>query len=165
MRPEEFKSRILPLQTGLYRFAKSLLNHREEAEDCVQEVMMKLWTKRETLAQVLNLKAYCFQITRNRCLDILKSKNMDLKEIETGIPSDADIQKQAEMTDKISIVQMLMSRLPEPQRTVIHLRSIEGFEMKEIAELTDMTVEHTRVALSRARQAVRQAYQKFYGDE
>lgn len=165
MHPEEFKSRILPLQAGLYRFAKSLLNHREEAEDCVQEVMMKLWAKRETLTQVMNLKAYCFQITRNRCLDLLKSKHMDLKEIETGLPSDADIQKQTEMTDKISIVQMLVSRLPEPQRTVIHLRSIEGFEMKEIAELTDMTVEHTRVTLSRARQAVRQAYQKVYGNE
>lgn len=46
------------MQAGLYRFAKSLLNHREEAEDCVQEVMVKLWTKRKTLAGVVNLKAF-----------------------------------------------------------------------------------------------------------
>lgn len=165
MRPEEFQNRVLPLHAGLYRFARSLLNHREEAEDCVQEVMTKLWSKKNTLSHVRDLKAYCFQIMRNHCLDILRKNKMDLKDIDTGIPSDSDVHTEAEMTDKLAIVQRLISRLPEPQRTVIHLRSIEAWEMNEIAEVTGTTVEHARVILSRARLALRQAYQTIYAND
>lgn len=90
---------------------------------------------------------------------------MDLKDIDTGIPSDSDVHTEAEMTDKLAIVQRLISRLPEPQRTVIHLRSIEAWEMNEIAEVTGTTVEHARVILSRARLALRQAYQTIYAND
>ena len=157
---------VLPLQGNLYRFAKSMLNNREEAEDCVQEILIKLWTKRESLTVINNLSAFSLQMTRNLCLDKLKSRRHFVNEIEDEvILSDVDLHRNIELKDMLQKMNKIILQLPEQQRTVLHLRNIEGLEMEEIAEITGMNIPHLRVILSRARIAVREMYEKSYGHE
>jgi len=165
MHPEEFKILVLSLHRSLYRFSRSFLTDPQEAEDCVQEVFLKLWLKRSVLAEVRNLRAFAMQMTRNLCLDKLKSKKHMTLEIEHERVASADLgpHRQLEAADAVACMEKVIALLPEQQRTLIHLRNVEGLEMKEIAEVTDMTVEHVRVTLSRARTAIRQLYQQHYG--
>ncbi|HEY5746209.1 MAG TPA: RNA polymerase sigma factor [Chryseolinea sp.] len=164
MHSEEFKNNVLPLKGALYRFAKSLLANPQEAEDCVQEIFLKLWTKRASLGSIANLKAYTLQMTRNLCLDKLKSIKHTMLDVEqVTIESDVNPHRQLEAREAVALLEHLVKKLPEQQRTILHLRSVEGLEISEIAEITGMRIEHVRVTLSRARIALRQAYEKNTG--
>lgn len=164
MHPEEFKILALSLHQSLYRFARSFLLDSQDAEDCVQEIFLKLWLKRSSLAEINNPKAFAMQMTRNLCLDKLKSKKHIMLDIEhEHIASDLSPHRQLEAADLVACMEKVITLLPEQQRTLIHLRNIEGLEMKEIAAVTDMTIEHVRVTLSRARTAIRHLYQQHYG--
>lgn len=164
MHPEEFKTLVLSLHRSLYRFARSFLIDSQEAEDCVQEVFLKLWLKQSSLEKINNLKAFAMQMTRNLCLDKLKARKHMMLNIEhERIASDLSPHRQLEAADAVACMEKVIALLPEQQRTLIHLRNIEGLEMNEIAAVTDMTIEHVRVTLSRARTAIRQLYQQHYG--
>jgi RNA polymerase sigma factor (sigma-70 family) len=160
---EEFKTRVLPLQPSLYRFAKTLLRDTQEAEDCVQEMLLRLWSRRESLSAVDNITAFAMKMTRNFCLDKLKARKHLVDISKEIIPSTLDLHRQVEMNDAVARIETIMSFLPEQQRSLIHLRNIEGLEMNEIADITGLSVEHARVTLSRARIAIRQLYEKQYG--
>jgi len=162
MHSEEFKTTILPLKGALYRFAKSFLTNSEEAEDCVQEIFIKLWLKKESLADVRSIKAYTLQMTRNLCLDKLKSRKNMIGIEATSITSEGDTHEDLENRDTLARIQKIVNTLPEQQRTLVHLRNIEGLEMKEIAEITGLSIEHVRVTLSRARMTIRELYQQHY---
>ena len=58
MTPEEFRKVILPEGRRLYALAFRYLNNREEAEDAVQEVMMKLWEERKKAGRYANPAAW-----------------------------------------------------------------------------------------------------------
>jgi len=161
---EDFKTLILPLYQPLYRFARSFLNDAQESEDCVQDIFLKLWLKRGSLGDVRSIKAFAMQMTRNLCLDRLKGRkgpmlDVAAQEIESGV----DPHRQLETTDLLIYMEKIIARLPEQQRTLIHLRNVEGLEMAEIAVVTNMNVEHVRVTLSRARMTIRQLYEKLHG--
>lgn len=160
---EEFKTRVLPLQPSLYRFAKSLLRETQEAEDCVQEILLRLWSRRESLSAVDNITAFAMKMTRNFCLDKLKTRKHMVDISKEVIHATVDLQRQVEVSDAVARVEAIMLLLPEQQRSLVHLRNIEGLEMTEIAEITGLSVEHARVTLSRARIAIRQLYEKQYG--
>ena len=161
---EDFKTLILPLYQPLYRFARCFLNDAQESEDCVQDIFLKLWLKRGSLGDVRSIKAFAMQMTRNLCLDRLKGRkgpmlDVAAQEIESGV----DPHRQLETTDLLIYMEKIIARLPEQQRTLIHLRNVEGLEMAEIAVVTNMNVEHVRVTLSRARMTIRQLYEKLHG--
>jgi RNA polymerase sigma factor (sigma-70 family) len=160
---EEFENRVMPLQPSLYRFAKSLLRDTQEAEDCVQEMLLRLWARRESLPTVDNIRAFAMTMTRNFCLDKLKARKHVVDISHEVIPSVIDLHRQVEVRDAVARIEAIMLLLPEQQRSLIHLRNIEGLEMTEIADITGISVEHARVTLSRARIAIRQLYEKRYG--
>lgn len=162
MYADEFKSRVLPLQPGLYRMASSLLRSREEAEDAVQETLLKLWRHRQTLSGIVSLRAFALRTMRNHCLDKLKAKTHGsyAGEAESMLVADPVAHRQTEVNDSVRAIQSLVDRLPEQQRTVFQLRAVEDLDMEEIADVTGLTVEHLRVVLSRARKALREMYEK-----
>lgn len=162
MRQERFNSLVLPIKDKMYRFARSLLKNGEDAQDVVQDAMLKLWNNRVRLDSVQNPDAWAMTITRNLCLDLLKSArnrlvSFEYKETPSYLP-EPDRLLESEQT--MQQVKQLMESLSEQQRAVIHLRDVEGYEMNEIAELLDMEINAVRVNLSRARKKVREQIQK-----
>ena len=62
---EEFKSEVMPVKNKLYRFALRLLGDSEDARDTVQEILLRLWKKRDKLSEYRSIEAYAMTMTRN----------------------------------------------------------------------------------------------------
>jgi RNA polymerase sigma-70 factor (ECF subfamily) len=164
MTVETFKIEVLPLKNKLYRFAKRLMINYAEAEDVVQEVFLRLWSKREQLNEVRSIEALAVTITKNLCLDKLKSKSSKNYELKNYHEQATTITPYTAMetSDSYKKVNELINQLPDQQKMIIHLRDIEGYEYEEIAEMTGMNPNAIRVNLSRARKKIRDLMEKTY---
>lgn len=158
MQHSEFTNIVLPIKDKLFRFAKRLLVSREEAEDATQEVILKLWTNKEKIEKYKNIEAFAMTMTKNYCLDRLKSKHAgNLKLVHTNYKDKSvSLEKQLEDKDSISHMSEIISGLPEQQRMVLQLRDVEQYDFEEIGKMLDMNQTTIRVTLSRARKAVRE---------
>ncbi len=158
MELEDFKIKVIPLKGKLFRFAKRLMNSREEAEDIVQEVFIRLWNRREKLDEYRSIEALAMVTTRNLCLDKIKQRKITTENID-DLRGDIDSgyrDEKPDLTDVVHKIHVIIQSLPELQRSVIHLRDIEGYDFEEIAGLLDMNENAVRVNLSRARKKIRE---------
>lgn len=152
----QFNQQILSLSDKLFRFAKSMLQNGDAAQDAVQDLNLKLWEKRKMLDQVENLPAFAMRSMRNLCLDVLR-RNKD----EVELPADVEYNEpnphlQMERRDMVKQVKDMIDGLPDLQRTIIRMRDVEGMEISEIAYVTSLTENAVTVNLSRARQRIRE---------
>jgi RNA polymerase sigma-70 factor (ECF subfamily) len=160
---QEFKTKVLPAKQKLYRLALFLLHDKEEAEDTLQDVFLKLWTQKDKLHAYNSIEALAMSIAKNLCLDKLKSRKRKQMVDVAGMDlssADATPYQHSELTDSMSKVQLLLTTLPEQQKLVLHLRDVEGYSFEEIEQITNLTVNNLRVILSRARKSVRDGYLK-----
>jgi RNA polymerase sigma-70 factor (ECF subfamily) len=158
MTQSEFLETVMPFKDKLYRLAKRLLISSEEAEDATQEILMKLWSGKKKMGSYKNVEAFAMTMTKNFCLDRLKSKQAgNLKLVHSNYTDgNASLQKEVEVRDSLGWVEKIMDQLPEQQRMILQLRDVEAYEYEEIEKLMDMKPTAVRVALSRARKAVRE---------
>lgn len=166
MKSSEFKILLLPFSSRLYRLAYGLLGNREEAEDAVQEVYLKLWKMRDDLGKYKSLEALSVRITRNLCLDQLRRRKTtreahEQEEMETRIETEDPSDKLLNQ-ERSEIINRLINELPEPQRSLVYFRHIEGKEYHEIESLMDMNQNAIRVSISRARKQLKEMLQKKY---
>ena len=138
--------------------AKRLLVSKEEAEDATQEILLKLWSKNSKMEEYKNVEAFAMTMTKNFCLDRLKSKQAgNLKLVHSNYTDEnVSLQNAVETNDSLDWVQKIMEELPEQQKLVLQLRDVEAYEFEEICALLDMKPTAVRVALSRARKTVRE---------
>jgi RNA polymerase sigma factor (sigma-70 family) len=158
MNQNEFVKLIAPFKDKVFRLAKRLLISTEEAEDASQEVLVKLWSKNQSLDNYNNIEAFAMTMTKNYCLDQLKSKragNMQIVSADFASGS-ASSEKILEDNDSLDWVEKIINQLPEQQRLIIQLRDVEQYEFSAIAKILDMNETAIRVALSRARKTVRE---------
>jgi RNA polymerase sigma-70 factor (ECF subfamily) len=156
---EEFKKEVLPLKNKLFRLAHRLLADRAEAEDMVQEAIARLWTKKDNLEQYNSIEAFAMTITKNMCLDMLKSagrRSVDLEAVQS-VSDHLTPHDLTENKDTIDMVRRIINTLPEQQKMIMHLRDFEGYEFEEIASIMEVNLNIIRVNLSRARKRVRDA--------
>lgn len=163
MNTQSFKSAVFPIQGKLYRFAKLMLGNSEEAEDAVQEVLLKLWLNRQNLKNYRSIEALAMIITKNQCLDKLKSAHW--KKTQLGEPSELQQAtltpySMTELNDSKGVLIQLMHRLPEQQKLIMHLRDVEEYSYEEIEKITGLCINNIRVTLSRARKSIREMYTK-----
>lgn len=158
MNLEEFKKQVLPLKNKLFRFANRLLEDREEAEDMVQEVFIKLWNRRDKLDEYRSVEALAMVTTRNLCLDKLKRRKIIIERMENlkDEMTDSQQDQKTDLSDIVHKIHQIIQTLPEQQQSIIQLRDIEGYDFEEIAELLDMNENAVRVNLSRARKKIRE---------
>lgn len=161
MQEISFRDDILPLKDKLFRLALRITFDRAEAEDVVQDTMIRVWNKREEWTQFGSIEAYCLTVAKNLAIDRSQKKevqNVELtpemeEESEASGPYDQLINK-----ERMSIIHRLINELPEKQRLIMQLRDIEGESYKEIAKILNLTEEQVKVNLFRARQKVKQRY-------
>jgi len=158
MQQHEFVALITPFKDKVFRLAKRLLVSTEEAEDATQEVMVKLWTKQNTLEELKSVEAMAMTMTKNYCLDQLKSKRAGNLQLVHSNYQDrqAGLQQQVEDSDSLQWVEKVMQELPEQQRMILQMREIEDYDFAEIAAILEMNETAVRVALSRARKTLRE---------
>ncbi|MBT8394439.1 MAG: RNA polymerase sigma factor [Flavobacteriaceae bacterium] len=158
MNQAEFLSIVVPFKDKIFRLAKRLLVSTEEAEDATQEMLLKLWKNKEQIQNYKNVEAFSMTMTKNFCLDKLKSKHaQNLKIVHSNYKDEnTSLQKQVELNDSIDWVGRIIEDLPQQQKMVIQLRDIEQYDLDEIAEMLEMNNTAVRVTLSRARKSIRE---------
>jgi len=158
MNQNEFVSLITPFKDKIFRVSRRLLVSTEEAEDATQEVLVKLWNKKESLSNYNSVEALAMTMTKNYCLDQLKSKRAgNLKIVHNNFTDrEAGLQQQLEDTDSLSWVEKIIDQLPEQQKLIVQMRDIEQYEFEDIAKILEMNETAIRVALSRARKTIRE---------
>jgi RNA polymerase sigma-70 factor (ECF subfamily) len=162
MTQTEFLNIVMPFKDKVFRLAKRLLVSQEEAEDATQEILLKLWNNKKQFEKYRNIEAFSMTMTKNFCLDKLKSKHaQNLKIVHSNYQdNNVSLQKQVELNDSVGWVGKIMEELPEQQKIILQLRDIEQCEFSEIAKMLDMNETAIRVALSRARKTMRERLTK-----
>jgi len=162
MEQEQFKQVVVPLRRKLLIYAQRFLENPDDAEDVVQEVLLKLWYMRENLMSYESIPALATQITKHLCLNRLKAHSYKWEELE-GISVESEIPSpysQLEQKDSVAQVMRIIDRLPDLQQTILRMKHIDGFEIDEIAALTGSRPEAIRMNLSRARKTVKELFFK-----
>ena len=161
MKEISFRNDILPLKDKLYRLALRITLDSAEAEDIVQDTMIRVWNKRDEWAQFNSIEAFCLTVARNLAID--RSQKSEAQNIElpteTQEMSDGSTpERQLERSEQMDLVRKLINELPEKQRTIIQLRDIEEKSYKEIADVMQLTEDQVKVTLFRARQRIKAKY-------
>jgi RNA polymerase sigma-70 factor (ECF subfamily) len=151
-----FQNEWLSLAGEFYRVAFYILEDEAEAEDAVQELFLKLWSGRDALDGIRNPKGYGIRVLRNLCLDrIRRSRKMEtpavLPEPEWPCRQDETVDEK----ERLAKVLDAIKSLPDRQREVLTLRTLDGLSYEEIAERTGMNQLTLSVLLSQARRKIR----------
>lgn len=163
---ERFKSDIIPLRSHLLSVASRIVPNADDAEDAVQEALLRLWCRREQLGEVDNTKGYAVQLTKNICIDKLRSdRRQEPIEASVVFVQSETPYHEMERKDQAALIRTLIDRLPPLQQLIIRMRDIEAYELTEIAEITGTKVTSVTMNLSRARKKVRDEYLKIMSYE
>lgn len=158
-----FRNDILPLKNQLYRLALRITLNTAEAEDIVQETMIKVWNKRDQWNEIDNIEAFCFTICRNLSLDSIKRsshRGESLDATQTDRPDSSNTPSQQTIeNDQMRIVRHIVDSLPEKQRTCIQLRDFEGKPYKDIAKIMDITEEQVKINIFRGRKTIKERFE------
>ena len=167
MKNISFRNDVLPLKDVLYRLALRITLKHEEAEDIVQDTLIKVWNKRDEWENIVSMEAYCLTICRNLALDKMKlraNQNESIENIHLDTPDQGgNPYERMQQKDRIDLVRRMVNALPEKQRSCIQLRDFEGKPYKEIAEILGITEEQVKVNIFRGRQTIKKRYQEFEG--
>ena len=157
----DFQHDILPLKNIIFRTALRIVLNREEAEDIVQDILLKLWERRKELDKVENLEAFARTTARNLAID--RKEKMDNLHVtldyqvhdrtDEGQSSNDNLLMAQE---KDSFIANAINSLPEKQRSIFQLRDIEGKTYKEIATMLNSTESDVKVSLFRARNEIKE---------
>ncbi len=152
MTVSEYKEETVRIRSLLLGVARKYMGNDDDAEDVVQDILLRLWQIRESL--YLPVDRLAVVLVRNRCIDLLRQRHGSDAEI-------ADVaDEQNTEDDRMEALLKAVEALPPMQQTVIRLRHMEGMEMQDIAELVGATEVAVRKTLSRARLALKDYFLK-----
>lgn len=147
MTEKEYNQCVRDYADNVYRFILKNLRHEEDARDIVQSSFEKLWMTRENVENA-RAKSYLFTIAYNQMIDhIRKHKRVVLKE---------EFREESRITTGYSdntkkILEKVLARLNETQRSLVMLKDYEGYSYEEIGEITGLSLSQVKVYLHRAR--------------
>ena len=165
MNKVKFRDDILPLKNELYRLALRITLNPAEAEDVVQETMIKVWNRRDKWDEIESIEAFCLTICRNIALDKMRKMENQNASLEDGHDAPdssyaSNPEERVMQQDRIQLVRRLINDLPEKQRSVMQLRDFEGKSYKEIAQILAISEEQVKINIFRARQTIRQKFEQ-----
>lgn len=140
--------------------AYRMLEDRDDAEDAVQETLIRLWNLRDNLEKYNSLTALAITVIKNHCIDKIRLRDRN-EPIEDELYRRAGPDNpylQLERKNSEEVLKAIIEGLPALQKAIIKMKDIEEYELSEIAEITGTNIEAVRVNLSRARKKVREEY-------
>ncbi len=165
MKEISFRNDVLPLKNGLYRLALRITLNKEEAEDIVQDTLVKVWNARGRWHDIDSLEAYTYTIARNLALDRMQKAEKRTTSLDEACADRPDASstpyEKTLQSDRMSLVRRLVDQLPEKQRSCMQLRDIEGKSYKEIAAILGISDEQVKVNIFRARQTVKRKFEQY----
>lgn len=159
MKEIRFEQDILPLKDKLFRLAMRITLNREEAEDIVQDTLIRLWNLKDEWHKISNVETYALTICRNHALDSIEKRERRNVSLDETFHDRPDFSSQPDEQligrQQQERVEQIINHLPEKQRTALQLRDMEGKTYSEIAEAMQISVSDVKVNIFRARQTLR----------
>lgn len=167
---ERFETLVIAHQDRLFSYATRLLSSPGEAQEVVQEVLLKFWDHHAELGDEAALP-WMLRVTRNACLDVLRKRTRernyamaagaDWKEAELTPRTDEIV----EQTDFRVELDKAVAELKEPYRSLIILREMQGHSYRDICSILDLPMPQVKSYLHRARKRLRHRLKEFEPDE
>ena len=157
-----FRDEVMPIADRLFRLALSLVGARQEAEDVVQDTMLRLWEKRDAWNTIKNIEAWCIASVRNASIDCTRTRHThdtlpDDDNRPSATPTPHEHLVAAEGRDNAT---RILEGLPELQRSIFVLREVECKSYAEIASLLNISDAQVKTYLLRARRHLREQFVK-----
>lgn len=156
----EFKKIVITLRPSLMAVATRIIGNKQDAEDVVQDVCLKIWHFRERFSRLDNIEAYCTAMVKNLSIDRVRSRKpyddqVDLTNKESNeLLPDSLLEEEEEH----EVIRKIIMLLPPLQQCILKMKDIEGYETAEITEILNIAPEAVRNNLSRARKRLRELY-------
>ena len=165
---EQFSALLRPHLDRLYRLAFRLTNARSDAEDLVQDVLTKLYGRRDELSSIDNLAPWLGRVLYNQFFDDqrrYRRRRLHVVDehalVDTAIASDqANPDIAASRSENVTALTNALDMLSEDHRVVILLHDAEGYSLPEIQQLTDIPIGTLKSRLHRARRRLRELLEK-----
>ena len=148
MEANEYNQCVEHYADRLYRFAQSLLSDAMDAEDVVQVVFERLW-KRHDSVEFGAAKSYLFTSVNRACIDVFRKRKSQRR--ATDELKNASVPISKDQLENRQLIEEMLKKLNDRQKTLILLRDYEGYSYKEISEMTDLTEAQVKINLFRAR--------------
>lgn len=158
MEQNRFEIEAKRMRPALLRMAIRYLEDSDEAEDAVQDVLLKLWFLRDHLDQYRSVDA-AIVITKHLCINRLRGIRIEKVDLEQGISiGGGENPEMAVEEENMQEILEVIGTLPDLQQSILRMKHLEGFEVEEIARLTGSTPVAVRTNLSRARKRVKEQF-------
>lgn len=168
---ERFQQLVDQEKNRVFSFAMYYLSCPAEAEDVTQEVLLKLWQSFDKL-ELATAGAWLSRVTRNACFDRLRRLRVrrahaqeQESEAADPLPSPANPEAQAAAAAFQGHLRRALGELPEPCRSVVLLREVQGYKYEEIAECLTMPLNTVKTHLFRGRRMLRSRLKETHGYE
>ena len=159
---EPFFQVILPMKDRLFRLAYGIVRDREEAEDILQDMLLKMWSRKEDWKDIGNLEAYCFRAIKNMALDrlatmaIRKTDAIEREREDFYFVDNQSPHREMVMKEQSLLIERCLRELPENQQLSFRLREIEGMSYREIADTLSISEDLVKISLFRARKKMKE---------
>jgi RNA polymerase sigma-70 factor (ECF subfamily) len=147
MTVNEYNQAVDQLSDRLYRFVLKSIKDVHAAEDIVQDCFEKLW-KNSKNVDGMKVKAYLFTAAYHTMIDRIRKEKRSTFADDLSLPEQGHENNYSDLSE---ILKEALDRLPEIQRMVLLLRDYEGYNYKEIGELTALNESQVKVYIYRAR--------------
>ena len=160
---DAFEQLLSAQETRMYAVALRMCGSREDAQDCVQEAMLRIYKALSTFKGQSSFSTWVYRITMNSCLDELRRRksraatSLDAM-IDNGFsPSDNDNtpERKTLQSEQRRTLERAIANLPEDMRAAVVLRDIQGCSYDEIATILDTNVGTIKSRISRGREKLR----------
>lgn len=169
-----FDAIVAAFQRQVFGIVHRYLGAAANAEDCAQEVFIRLYKMRKSYTPTARLSTLLYRITANLCTNVLRDETrrrmlpLDAPFGEDDAPLSASLpdtsattaDETLETRERAEIVRAALSRIPDRQRMALVLHRFEGLSYIEIAEALETNVDAVKSLLSRARQSLADELQK-----
>jgi len=142
----------------LCHYAFNYLKDSDEAEETVQDVMVKLWENRAQIETIQNIKSYLFRSVTNRCLNRIKHeavKQMHRNESLFNSKSETSALQNLEKNELEKSIQNALNHLPEQCRRAFELSRFNEMSYKEIAETMEISIKTVENHIGKALKIMR----------
>lgn len=126
---------------GLFTFAQSMLHNREKSTDVVENVFIKVWENRNTLATIKNLSHYLYVSVKHAALNLRRQKSFVYEDLnEDNFLVFENIENKISSTENLTKIENAINSLPARCRLVFRLIKDEGLKNNEVAQLLEISV-------------------------
>lgn len=150
---------------SLNRYAHGKTGDRDQAQEIVQEIFVWLWTERNDLPSIGNLKSYLFHIVKNRILNLYRGEQVREKYASLFYQFksnyDQSIEDQLNVKDLHAVIERKLEKLPEKCRTAFRLSRIENLPISTVAKEMSISRRTVENYLTRALKHLRKTVDPF----